>query len=181
MPIFDAHLDLAWNALEWNRNLELPVREIRRFEQHFDGEYPGPPTVSFPELRRAGIGIVIATLLPRLHRRASPLTFYQSREAAHAAALGQLAYYRAMCRKGVLRELSTGPDLRAHADLWMAWESGDQTEPAPPIGFVLSMEGARRFRLRGRRATGSNGASASLARHITVRTSTAMAPVVAAD
>src|SRR5437016_11320924 len=24
MLIFDAHLDLAWNALDWNRNLQLP-------------------------------------------------------------------------------------------------------------------------------------------------------------
>jgi len=29
MLIFDAHLDMAWNALEWNRNLELPVHKIR--------------------------------------------------------------------------------------------------------------------------------------------------------
>ena len=31
--IFDAHLDLAMNALEWNRNLTLPVNEIRKKEQ----------------------------------------------------------------------------------------------------------------------------------------------------
>ena len=30
MLIFDWHLDLAWNALEWNRDLKLPVAEIRR-------------------------------------------------------------------------------------------------------------------------------------------------------
>src|SRR5208337_1262312 len=33
MIIFDAHLDLAWNALDWNRDLRLPVAEIRRREQ----------------------------------------------------------------------------------------------------------------------------------------------------
>jgi membrane dipeptidase len=31
--IFDAHLDLAWNAIDWNRDLELPAREVRRREQ----------------------------------------------------------------------------------------------------------------------------------------------------
>ena len=28
--IVDAHLDLAWNAIDWNRDLELPVEQIRR-------------------------------------------------------------------------------------------------------------------------------------------------------
>ena len=32
--IFDAHLDLAWNALDWNRDLRLPVAEIRRRGPH---------------------------------------------------------------------------------------------------------------------------------------------------
>ena len=31
--IFDAHLDLAWNAIDWNRDLRQPVAEIRRREQ----------------------------------------------------------------------------------------------------------------------------------------------------
>jgi membrane dipeptidase len=41
MLIFDAHLDMAWNAIEWNRDLMLPVAKIREFEQHFDGIIPG--------------------------------------------------------------------------------------------------------------------------------------------
>ena len=42
MMIFDAHLDMAWNACEWNRNLLLPVAEIRQFEKHFEKRFPGP-------------------------------------------------------------------------------------------------------------------------------------------
>ena len=37
--IFDAHLDLAWNALDWNRDLLLPVTDIRRREL---GLFPSP-------------------------------------------------------------------------------------------------------------------------------------------
>ena len=33
MIVFDAHLDLAWNAIDWNRDLRLPVADIRRSEQ----------------------------------------------------------------------------------------------------------------------------------------------------
>ena len=32
MLAFDAHLDLAWNAIDWNRDLLQPVREIRTRE-----------------------------------------------------------------------------------------------------------------------------------------------------
>ena len=32
MLIFDAHLDLAMNALEWNRDLTWTVDEIRKSE-----------------------------------------------------------------------------------------------------------------------------------------------------
>ena len=54
-------------------------------EKHLEGAFPGPNTVSWPELRRGGVGTVVATLLPRLHRSNKALTFYQSREAAFAA------------------------------------------------------------------------------------------------
>lgn len=145
MLIFDAHLDLAWNAVEWNRNLDIPARDVRQFEKHFDGAFPGPNTVTFPELRRGQVGIVIATLLPRLHRREKELTFYQSREGAHGAAVGQLAYYRALCARGTLRELPDGEAVRRHVDEWNAalQRSPDAiVDSGPPLGFILSMEGA---------------------------------------
>lgn len=141
MLIFDAHLDLAWNAVEWNRNLELPVAEIREFERRFPGCVPGDCTVSWPELARGNVGVVIATLLPRLHRKEKALTFYQGRESAHAAAHGQLAYYRSMQNKGVIRALPDAPSLAAHVADWQRFLAGE-TDQRPPIGYILSMEGA---------------------------------------
>ena len=56
MLIFDAHLDLAMNAIEWNRDLTLPVEKIRPHEAHLrDAPGRGTGTVSLPEMRRAGI------------------------------------------------------------------------------------------------------------------------------
>ncbi|QDT33441.1 dipeptidase [Thalassoglobus polymorphus] len=141
MLIFDAHLDLAWNAVEWNRDLELTVAELRDFENNFEGIIPGACTVSYPELERGGIGIVIATLLPRLHRKHKELTFYQGRESSYAAAHGQLAYYRSMERKGVLKSLPDRAALAEHAQLWRDYLASPTGE-APPIGYILSMEGA---------------------------------------
>lgn len=136
MMIFDAHLDMAWNACEWNRNLMLPVSEIRQFEKHLNGEYPGANTVSWTELRRGGVGTIVATLLPRLHRGSKALTFYQSREAAYAASCGQLAYYRAMVARGHLREIPDHETLESHAAQWV------KSPETCPIGFILSMEGS---------------------------------------
>lgn len=141
MLIFDAHLDIAWNGLEWNRNLTVPATTIREFEKQFTDIIPGDCTVSFPDLRCGNIGIMIATLLPRLHRKDKQFTFYQSRESAFASAIGQLAYYRAMIRRGELRELPDWSSVQSHVGEWNAWLA-DQNRKQPPLGFILSMEGA---------------------------------------
>ncbi len=141
MIVFDAHLDLAWNAVEWNRNLEWPVAEIREFESQFPGTVPGDCMVSLPALQQGRFGVVIATLLSRLHRLEKPRTFYQSDEAAYGAAQGQLAWYRAMATKGCLRLLTTSAELAAHAGDWMQFDQGSHDTP-PPVGCILSMEGA---------------------------------------
>jgi membrane dipeptidase len=137
MLIFDAHLDMAWNALEWNRNLELSVARIRQFEQQFSGINPGLNTVSWHALREGRVGITISTVLPRLHRKDKALTHYQSREAAYASCYGQLYYYRAMAAKGVLREIPDRKTLAAHVREWESDFSGTL-----PIGYILSMEGS---------------------------------------
>lgn len=141
MLIFDAHLDMAWNATEWVRDLMLPVAKIREFEQHFDKIIPGPCTVSWPELRRGGVGLMIATLLPRHHRKDKPLTFPQSREACYGMAHGQLAYYRAMIARGVLREIPDRATLDRHVAEWMQ-KGQDPASTEVPLGFILSMEGS---------------------------------------
>ncbi len=137
MLIFDAHLDMAWNALEWNRNLELPVAKIREFERQFSGINPGLNTVSWHDLRQGRVGITISTLLPRLHRKDKALTHYQSREAAYAASYAQLYYYRAMAAKGVLREIPDSKTLSYHVRQWET-DGADRL----PIGYILSMEGS---------------------------------------
>src|SRR5947207_2757033 len=58
MFIFDAHLDLSMNALEWNRDLREPLDNLRERDRHFsDKPDRGNATVSFPEMRRGQIGI----------------------------------------------------------------------------------------------------------------------------
>ena len=141
MIIFDAHLDLAWNALDWNRNLARPVAEIRRREQDRAslGKGQGYNTVSFPALRQGKVAVFIATLLARLYRpNAIPaIERYSSMEAANAAAHGQLAYYRTLENQRILRWIKDWPSLDSHVHAWLK-----DKDPNEPLGFILSMEGA---------------------------------------
>ena len=46
MLIVDSHLDIAFNALEWNRDLLQPIATIRESEAGMGGK--GRVTVQFP-------------------------------------------------------------------------------------------------------------------------------------
>ena len=60
--IIDAHLDLSMNALEWNRDLREPLKEINRREIGMtDKPDRGNATISFEELRKGNVGLVVAT------------------------------------------------------------------------------------------------------------------------
>jgi membrane dipeptidase len=142
--IFDAHLDLAWNALDWNRDLRLPVSEIRRREQdqRMTQKGRGCGTVSFDALRKGRVGLFIATLLARLIRPnlMPAIQRYESMEAAQAAAYGQLAYYRTLEKNGLLRWIKDRNSLLNHVERWCS--ASEQDLEKEPLGFILSMEGA---------------------------------------
>ena len=145
MLVFDAHLDLAWNAIDWNRDLLLPVAEIRRRERAagMTQKARGENTVSFPELRRGNVCTFIATLLARLMRSESmpAIQRYTNMTAAYAAAHGQLRYYLSLEQQGVLRFIKDWPTLEAHSKEWQQSAIGNP-QSAIPLGFILSMEGA---------------------------------------
>jgi membrane dipeptidase len=138
MLIFDAHLDLAWNAIDWNRDLFLEVHELREREQGMTGKGRGRGTVTFPTMRRGEVGCCIATLLPRLVSGNSMPTIqrFHHMPAAYGHAHGHLRYYKALHDLGHLRWIRTGRELSQHLEAWNA-------NPATaPIGYILSMEGA---------------------------------------
>lgn len=149
MLTFDWHLDLAWNALEWNRDITRSVADLRRreIEAGYKGPGRGVSTVTLPALREGHVAVVSATLLARHDRFGVQLGFipksgYESAEAANAMALGQLAYYRALERRGAIRILADWPKLDAHVREWQAYLDGGKRGKEPLLGFVISMEGA---------------------------------------
>src|SRR4051794_15367525 len=119
MLILDAHLDLSMNALEWNRDLSRPVSEIREREQGMtDKPDRGRGTVCFPEMRRGGIGICVATQIARYVKCGNPLPGWHSPEQAWAQTQGQRAWYRAMEERGELVQIKSRRGLQNQIELW---------------------------------------------------------------
>ncbi|MGR3812076.1 dipeptidase [Jiulongibacter sp. NS-SX5] len=138
MIIFDAHLDLAMNAMEWNRDLTLPIQTIRRREAQLkDKPDRGKATVCFPEMHKGDVGLCVATLISRYIKPKSYLSGWYSQEQAWAHAQGQLAWYKAMEVKGALRQITSKNQLTEHLEAWKDIETEHR-----PIGYVLSLEGA---------------------------------------
>src|SRR6058998_942369 len=121
MLIFDAHLDLAMNALEWNRDLTRPIDAIRQREKEpTDKPDRGNGTVSLPEMRRGGIGLCVATLIARYVKSRNPLPGWHSPEQAWAQTQGQLAWYRAMEEAGQMVQIKDASGLAKHLRVWEA-------------------------------------------------------------
>jgi membrane dipeptidase len=145
-PIFDSHLDLSWSAVSFNRDLTLPVDEIRCRESHMTDERSrGRNVLSLPELRAAGVTCCVGTLLARGGPTQDLKDTYKRTDLDHAnpslayaAAHAQLAWYRLLESQGHLRLIRTAAELNAH------WQLYHQVPPAPartPLGLILSMEG----------------------------------------
>ena len=136
MLIFDAHLDLAMNGVDWNRDLRAAVLDIRVQEQTLGMTDPGRQTgtVSFPELKRAEVGLGVATLIARQEHAINHPLGMTTPEACYAMAYAHWAYYRAMEKSGWVRMLRTKSDLANHV------AACGQGLANVPFGFVLSME-----------------------------------------
>jgi membrane dipeptidase len=136
MLIIDAHLDLSWNALGWNRDLTQPVADIRAAEADMHEKGRGRGTVAFPEMRKGDVGIVLATVLARCNPNGRHSIDFRTQEIACATAQGQLAYYRLLERRGFWRMIHDWPTLEGSCTEWQKDSS------TAPFGFILSMEGA---------------------------------------
>jgi membrane dipeptidase len=138
MWIFDAHLDLALNGVDWNRDLRQSVDDLRAQECTLRMSDPGRQnnTLCFPELRESQVAVCLATLLARQEQAIDHPFGWTSPHTCYAMAHAHLAYYRALERDGYLKMLTTRGQLTEH---WAAY----QREPrSSPLGFVLTMEGA---------------------------------------
>jgi membrane dipeptidase len=137
--IFDAHLDLAMNAMEWNRDYQKSIREIREREKDMtDKPDRGNGVVCFEELRKGNIGLVVATQIARYVAPDNNLPGWHSPEQAWAQTQAQLAWYKAMEEAGEMVQITNLQQLEQHLE---RWNNGVATAKKP-IGYILSLEGA---------------------------------------
>ena len=141
--IIDLHLDLAWDALFWNRDLTLSAHQVRQQEENdipqVASDYDtGLCTVTFPELRRGNVGIILSTIMSRIEPRylESRRDGMRTQEQAMAVGRGHLAYYQAMVRRGDIKPVLGLNDLEEAISAWR-----DPTE-GTPVYHILSMESA---------------------------------------
>jgi len=135
LPIVDSHLDLAENVTLLGCDLTISATERRVIENRTSRQ----ATVSFPDLERGGIAVVIATVTagflvadvgPDFEPRSA---LYETPEEAETQALSQIALYETWEKQGRIRLLKSVTDLEDHLQLW-------QVDRKP--GLVLLMEGA---------------------------------------
>ncbi|MDX1942602.1 MAG: membrane dipeptidase [Saprospiraceae bacterium] len=135
--IFDGHLDLAMNAIEWNRDLTWSVAEIRESEQGMsDKPDRGKGTVSLPAMRKGNVFMCMATQIARYVKKSSKLPGWNSPQQAWAMTQAQLAWYKTMEDLGQMTPIIDKDSLEKHLEKWEN-PKGDE-----PIGYVLSLEGA---------------------------------------
>ncbi len=138
MFILDAHLDLAMNAMEWNRDLTWKVEDIRKSEIGMtDKPDREKNTVSLDAMRKGNIGICVATQIARYVKKESELPGWSSPQQAWAQTQGQLAWYKAMEDLGEMVKITNIKELNEHLTLW---KNDDVSKK--PIGYILSLEGA---------------------------------------
>jgi membrane dipeptidase len=135
--VIDMHLDLAMNALNWNRDLTRTVHQIRADEAGLAQKGRAAGTVAFPDMRAGDMAISSATLLARVNPQRPSDIDYRAPQMAYGFAMGCLAYYRQLEAEGICRILTDWAGVERQIQEWET-KGRDET----PLGFVISMEGA---------------------------------------
>ncbi len=142
MFVIDAHLDMALNAIEWNRDYTKSISEIRGQERGMTDKIDrSRGTVSLPELRKGNIGLVVATQIARFNKNTAnlPGAGWNSPAQAWAMTQAQVAWYKAMEDAGEMTQIVGLQSLEEHISLWF---DDSISNLQKPVGYILSLEGA---------------------------------------
>ena len=148
--IIDAHEDLAWNMLVYERDYTRSARETRRWEAESGSYAPqvnGNTLLGYPDYLRGQVGIVFATLfVPPIRRKAGKWDkpAYANAEEAHKFYWQELGLYHRLTETHPekFRLLRTRADLNAHIAEWKR----KPADAPKPVGLVVLMEGAEGVR-----------------------------------
>lgn len=153
MLIIDAHEDIAYNALEWGRDIRDSVHVVRAREGRTeccdtDNASAGPGGIAMsglPELRRGGIGVVFGVIFAYPLRDVSSATTnshtqaYHTAEEAYRIGREQLAYYQQLAQEPGISLIGNTNDLQ---QVLADWHASGPDDKQRPLGIVPLMEGA---------------------------------------
>lgn len=134
MLIFDGDYPMAYGALDLNRDLTLPLDDVRTAES----DPANVPFACLPEMRKGGVYCALMKITARRQRESSILPGYRGKEAAYGAAKGNLAFYRGLESTGEGVVITTGKQLDHLAEQWA--QTDNRTEL--PVGLLIGLEGA---------------------------------------
>ncbi len=143
MILVDAHEDLAWNSLTFQRDYLRPVAETRSAEAGTDvPRWNGESLIGYPEWQQGRVAVVFATLFaaPERHRLGEwdQLCYREAGEAAEIYRR-QLDFYHRWAddHPEKLQLVQDRDSLDAVCAPWQA-----EPDSGGPVGLVLLMEGA---------------------------------------
>jgi len=166
MPIIiDSHLDLAYNALTFNRNYLLSAMETRQLEKDtLTPQRNGQTLLGWPDMQRGQVGLVFGTLFltPRRYAKYWENMAYNDPVQAHELYEKQIDYYRRLAEEhpDQFRLVLNQDDLKTILEPWdkeptylpadSSEVTQDEEEARPtithPVGIVLLLEGAEGLR-----------------------------------
>ncbi len=137
--IIDGHEDIAWNALELNRNYLQSVAAGRRAEENSPiPTHIGERLLGLPEWIEGNVALIFATLFVTPANRAEELDqhlVYHTPEEAQRLCLQELQYYQRLTEQTSACNIVTS--WQSVEEVLASWKNGN-----PTVGFVLLMEGA---------------------------------------
>lgn len=144
--IIDAHEDIAYNALSFNRDYRKSAAETRRLEAGTSiPGLTGDTVLGWPDYQRGQVAVVFSTLFiaPRGHAGGPwESQVFDSPASAHRLYQNQVDFYRSLTDEhpDEFRLIRTQSDLRAVLAAWQA-EPADYPAVTHPVGLVMLMEG----------------------------------------
>jgi membrane dipeptidase len=143
MFIVDAHQDLAWNMLTFNRDYSRAVLETRRSEQGTQiVEFNGDTLLGWPQYQEGQVVLIFCSLFASPLRRKMgdwDTECYADLNQARSAYLRQLHAYLELVDKypDKFQLVFSRRDLSQVIDHWK-----DVAQVTHPVGLLVSMEGA---------------------------------------
>ena len=137
--VVDAHLDVAYNAVILERDLEKSIAELRAHERRHPPRNPraGIASVTIPALLEGRVAVIGGSLYaaPWSKSHPEPVPTYRTPDEAHQLALDQIDYYRRL--NDEREDVRLLVDASALDEVLASWETED-----PQVGIFTVMEGA---------------------------------------